>query len=68
MRKLEDRIDGVHREMLYQREREEAHRNTSESTNARVLWYSIATISVVVTVSLMQGAYLYRFLKAKRAI
>jgi hypothetical protein len=68
MRKLEDRIDGVHREMLYQREREEAHRNTSESTNARVLWYSVATIAVVVTVSVLQGAYLYRFLKNKKAI
>jgi len=68
MRKLEDRIDGVHREMLYQREREEAHRNTSESTNARVLWYSIATISVVIVVSVLQGMYLYRFLKAKKAI
>ena len=68
MRKLEDRIDGVHREMLYQREREEEHRNTSESTNARVLWFSVATIAVVVAVSALQGAYLYRFLKQKKAI
>jgi hypothetical protein len=51
--------------MMYQREREEAHRNTNESTNARVVWYSIATIVVVVVVSVAQAGNLYTWLKKR---
>jgi len=68
LRKLEDRIDGIHREMMYQREREEAHRDTNESTNSRVVWYSLATIVVVVTVSVAQAVHLYTFLKKRRIL
>ncbi len=55
MRKLEDRIDAIHREMMYQREREETHRDTNESTNSRVVWYSLMTILAVLGVSLAQA-------------
>jgi hypothetical protein len=33
--------------MLFARAREEAHRNTSESTNSRVAWFSALTIALV---------------------
>ena len=60
MRMLEDRVDAIHREAMYQREREEAHRSTNESTNTRVVWYSVGTIVAVLVVSVLQMADLYR--------
>lgn len=38
-----------HCRVLAQREREEAHRNTNESTNARLMWFSLASIAVVLS-------------------
>ncbi len=66
LRKLEDRVEGVHREMLYQREREESHRNTNESTNARVMWFSVLSIVIVLTISAGQIWFLYTFFKRKK--
>lgn len=63
LRKVEDRLEDIHREMTYQREREETHRSTNESTNARVVWYSVLTIAAVAVVSVAQGLFLHRFLK-----
>lgn len=68
LRKIEDRVESVHREMIYQREREETHRNTNESTNARVVWYSVMTIIAVATVSVAQALYMHRFLDSKRLL
>lgn len=65
MRKLEDRVDSIHREMMYQREREETHRNTNESTNTRVVWYSLATIFAVLAVSLAQVWNMYSYLRER---
>ncbi len=68
LRKLEDRVENVHKEMTFQREREEAHRDTNESTNARVAWFSILTIVVVLAQSAMQVWYLYAFFKKRKFI
>ena len=62
LRKMEDRVETIHREMMSQREREEAHRNTNESTNSRVQWFSVLTIGIVLTTAVFQMRYLYRFL------
>eukprot|EP01048_Picozoa_sp_COSAG05_P003855 COSAG05_NODE_188_length_14697_cov_11.861145_19_plen_334_part_00 len=40
LKKLEDEVSQIMEEMVYMRTREEAMRNTNESTNARVLWFS----------------------------
>ena len=66
LRKLEDRIEGIYRELQYQREREEEHRNTNESTNARVQWFSLLTILIVVTTAAAQIWYLFSFFKRKK--
>ena len=68
LRKLEDRVEGIHKEMLYQRDREEAHRDTSEATNARVAWFSAASILVVLAMALFQVWYLHGFFKRKKFI
>jgi hypothetical protein len=62
LRKMEDRVETIHREMMAQREREEAHRNTNESTNSRVQWFSVLTIAIVVATAVFQVRYLWRFL------
>jgi len=61
-------VESVHREMIYQREREETHRNTNESTNARVVWYSVMTICAVAAVSIAQAFYMHNFLDSKRLL
>ena len=66
LRKLEDRVEGVYRELQYQREREEEHRNTNESTNTRVQWFSLFTIVVVTTTAATQVWYLFSFFKRKK--
>ena len=66
MRKLEDRLNAVQREMQYQREREESHRDLSETTNSRVVWFSWLTIVIVVVQGALQVAYLYSFFKQRK--
>ncbi|KDO31850.1 hypothetical protein SPRG_03770 [Saprolegnia parasitica CBS 223.65] len=68
LRKMEDTVDEIHREMLYMREREAAMRNTNESTNARVLWFSSFSIFVLLAMGLWQVMYLKKFFKSKKLI
>ncbi|ETW07128.1 hypothetical protein H310_01760 [Aphanomyces invadans] len=68
LRKLEDTVDEIHREMLYMREREAAMRDTNESTNARVLWFSSFSIFVLLAMGLWQVIYLKKFFKSKKLI
>lgn len=44
IRKLNDKLRDIMKEVEYQRKREEEFRNTSESTNSRVQWWSIAQV------------------------
>lgn len=68
LRRIEDSVAEIYDEMRYQREREEAMRNTNESTNSRVLWYSIFTIVVLLSLGVMQLMILRRDFKAKKII
>jgi hypothetical protein len=68
LRKMEDTVDEIHREMLYMREREAAMRNTNESTNSRVLWFSSFSIFVLLAMGLWQIVYLKKFFKSKKLI
>ncbi|RLN59797.1 hypothetical protein BBJ29_003920 [Phytophthora kernoviae] len=54
LRKMEDTVDEIHREMLYMREREAMMRNTNESTNSRVLWFSFFSIVVLLGMGVWQ--------------
>lgn len=44
IRKLNDKLRDIMKEVHYQRGREEEFRATSEGTNARVQWWSIAQV------------------------
>jgi hypothetical protein len=68
MRKLEDRLAAVRREMQRQREREESHRDLSEVTNQRVMTFSALTILIVIAFSLAQVTYLKSYFKANKYI
>ena len=66
MRKLEDRLAAVRREMQRQREREESHRDLSEVTNQRVMTFSAITIAIVIAFAVAQVSYLRSFFKTHK--
>lgn len=66
LRQLEDRIEAIHSAMMQTRASEEQHRNTNENTNARVQWFSIATIVIVVLIAVVQVWHLHSFFRSKK--
>ncbi|CAF9932408.1 MAG: hypothetical protein GOMPHAMPRED_006568 [Gomphillus americanus] len=48
--------------------RERTHRNTAESTNARVKWWSIFQLGVLVAEGVFQVWWLKRFFEVKRVV
>lgn len=65
VRQLSENIQSVKNEQGYIVIRERVHRNTAESTNARVKWWSIFQIIVVAVNSMFQIFYLKRFFEVK---
>ncbi|RLO00378.1 hypothetical protein DYB28_004625 [Aphanomyces astaci] len=68
LRKLEDTVAEIHREMLYVRDREASMRDTNESTNSRVTYLNAMTIAVLLSVGVWQIIYLKSFFKSKKLI
>mmetsp|Transcript_4409 Transcript_4409/g.7256 ORF Transcript_4409/g.7256 Transcript_4409/m.7256 type:complete len:217 (+) Transcript_4409:32-682(+) len=65
---LADGLHAVQGEEKYMRMRERAHRDTSESTNSRILYWSIFENVVLISISVWQVYYLKRFFEVKRAV
>ncbi|KAF2074047.1 hypothetical protein CYY_004661 [Polysphondylium violaceum] len=65
---LSDGVNAVKAEQDYFRIREAYHRNTAESTNSRVLWWSVFEAFVLLSMSIWQIYYLKRFFEVKRAV
>lgn len=68
VRKLADNVQSIKNEQAYIVIRERIHRNTAESTNARVKWWSLFQIGVVAANSLFQIYYLKRFFEVKSTV
>ena len=68
IRQLLDQVEGIIKEQDYQRVREMRFRNTSESTNARVLWWSIAQTAILVCTGYWQLRHLKGFFEAKKLV
>ncbi|CAO3572510.1 unnamed protein product [Mortierella alpina] len=68
LRKLEDMVKDILEDMEHLQAREERMRNTNESTNARVQWFSTLTMCVLIALGLWQIFYLKRFFRKKRLI
>ncbi|PNY21036.1 Uncharacterized protein TCAP_07294 [Tolypocladium capitatum] len=68
VRHLSDLMAQVMDEQQYIVFRERTHRNTAESTNARVKWWNLFVIGVVIGESLFQVWWLRRFFEVKRVV
>ncbi|KAI9284209.1 emp24/gp25L/p24 family/GOLD-domain-containing protein [Umbelopsis sp. AD052] len=68
LRKLEKVVQEIWDEMEYLKSREAKMRDTNESTNERVQWFSIVTLLTLVGLGTWQVMYLRRFFKRKRLI
>ncbi|KAG0256445.1 vesicle coat component [Mortierella polycephala] len=68
LRKLEDLVGDILENMEHLQEREKKMRNTNESTNERVQWFSTLTMVVLVALGVWQIFYLKRFFRKKRLI
>lgn len=68
IRKLNDKVKAIRSEQHYQRVREEVFRNTSESTNSRVMWWSIFQTVVLVGSGVWQILHLKRFFQQKKLV
>ena len=68
MRKLEGVVKEIVDELNYLKRREARMRDTNESTNERVWWFSILTISTLVSLGIWQIIYLRQYFRRKHLI
>ena len=68
VRRLNDRVKEIRKEQAYMKFREMAARNTSESTNARVMWWSLIETILLIGSGLWQINYLKNFFKQKKLV
>ncbi|KAL5982492.1 hypothetical protein ACLOJK_016565 [Asimina triloba] len=68
LRKLEGAVEAIHENLLYLRSREAEMREVSETTNARVAWFSIMSLGVCIGASGFQLWYLKRYFQKKKLI
>ena len=67
MRQLSELLAQVKDEQSYIVVRERTHRNTAESTNGRVKWWSIFQLGVLVGEGIFQVWWLKRFFEVKHS-
>ncbi|PIN20061.1 emp24/gp25L/p24 family of membrane trafficking protein [Handroanthus impetiginosus] len=68
LRKLEGAVEAIHENLLYLKSREADMRIVSETTNARVAWFSIMSLGVCILVSIAQIWHLKRYFHKKKLI
>ena len=68
LRRLQDRTQDIADEIAYQEEREASSRDTSESTNTRVMWWSIGQTVVMLVSAAWQIRHLKNFFEAKKLV
>ncbi|GFY45813.1 transmembrane emp24 domain-containing protein eca [Trichonephila inaurata madagascariensis] len=68
LRQLLDQVEQISKEQNYQRYREERFRQTSESTNQRVLWWSISQTVILLLMGFWQMRHLKSFFQAKKLV
>jgi hypothetical protein len=64
-RQIEVQVTDLLDHQDYAITREAIHRETTESTNSRVLWWSIGQVSVLVTLTVLQMYYIKSFFEIK---
>lgn len=68
LRRLEDLSESIVNDFAYMKAREEEMRDTNESTNSRVLYFSLFSMCCLVGLATWQVLYLRCFFKAKKLI
>lgn len=68
LNRLEDLSNAIVSDFAYMKEREEEMRNTNESTNNKVLYFSIFSMGCLLSLAIWQVLYLRRYFKAKKLI
>ncbi|KAF9978982.1 p24 complex component [Actinomortierella ambigua] len=68
IRDLASAVEEVKYEQEYTVARERTHRNTAESTNSRVVWWSLFQAALLFAVCGFQITYLKRFFEVKRVV
>ncbi|GCC17488.1 transmembrane emp24 domain-containing protein 9-like [Chiloscyllium punctatum] len=68
VRQLIEQVEQIQKEQNYQRYREERFRVTSESTNQRVLWWSIVQTLILILTGIWQMRHLKSFFEAKKLV
>merc|ERR1719187_1373705 len=68
LRRLEDLSDSIVNDFMHMKTREEQMRNTNESTNSRVLYFSIFSMCCLIGLATWQVLYLRKFFKSKKLI
>ncbi|KAK9452172.1 emp24/gp25L/p24 family/GOLD-domain-containing protein [Limtongia smithiae] len=68
LRRIEETVDEISRQMEYLRAREQRMRDTNESTNARVKFFAIGTLFCLFGLSVWQLAYLRQYFRSKHLI
>ncbi|KAK8495250.1 hypothetical protein V6N11_000640 [Hibiscus sabdariffa] len=68
LKKLEGAVEAIHENLLYLKSREAEMRSMSETTNARVAWFSVMSLGICIVVSGLQVWYLKRFFQKKKLI
>jgi p24 family protein alpha len=68
VRQLLDQVEQISKEQNYQRFREEKFREVSDSTNQRVLWWSIIQTIILLLTGFWQMRHLKSFFEAKKLV
>jgi len=68
LKKLEDLSEAIVNDFAYMRAREEEMRDTNESTNSRVLYFSVFSMLCLIGLAAWQIFYLRRFFVSKKLI
>ncbi|EUC31055.1 hypothetical protein COCVIDRAFT_108095 [Bipolaris victoriae FI3] len=68
LRRIEEVVGEIVREMDYLRWREQRLRDTNESTNERVKWFAVGTMGMLVGLGAWQIIYLRAYFRSKHLI
>ena len=68
LNRLEDLSASIVSDFAYMKQREEEMRDTNESTNNKVLYFSIFSMGCLMSLAIWQVLYLRRYFKAKKLI
>ncbi|XP_063724246.1 transmembrane emp24 domain-containing protein 10-like [Symsagittifera roscoffensis] len=68
LRRLEDLSESIVNDFSYMKEREEYMRDTNESTNSRVLYFSVFSMCCLFGLATWQVLYLRKYFKSKKLI